>query len=301
MKKNILVVVVAMLFSGLVQAQNLAEKEKSLTALAASIQLDSLEKGRVAAVVAFIPELVEALKVKDSYSYPFDSLRGYISILNAPDNSFRIFTWQLYRDNGSYRYYGAIQKNNLEKLELFPLFDFTDSLLAKENTKLTELKLNNNEWIGALYYNIVEKKVKKQTYYFLFGYDGNDLWSNKKLIEVLSFEKGKPVFGAPLLQVPNKDEYLHRFVMQYRKDAVVSLNYNEEEKMIIIDHLIAPEERLSDLQFTFLPDGSYSGYKWKKGKWQYVPKIKTTSLGDGNAPTPKPVNFKKEQQQPGKK
>ncbi len=296
MKKAGIIVAIALLVTQLTQAQSFSEKEKTLTALASDIQLDTIEKNRVAAVVAFIPELVDALKLKGSYNYPFDSLRGYISIINAPDNSFRIFTWQLSRDNGSYRYYGAIQKNNPEKLELFPLLDYTDSLLVKENTKLTDLVLNNNEWIGALYYNIVEKKVKKQTYYFLFGFDGNDLWSNKKLIEVLWFEKGKPMFGAPLIQAPGKDGYLHRFVMQFRKDATVSLNYNEEEKMIIIDHLIAPEERLADLQFTFLPDGSYSGYKWKKGKWQYVAKIKTASLGDGNAPTPKPVNFKKEQQ-----
>jgi hypothetical protein len=296
MKKTGIIVVIALLVAQLTQAQSFSEKEKSLTALASSIQLDTVEKNRVAAVVAFIPELVEALKLKGSYNYPFDSLRSYISIINAPNNSFRIFTWQLSRDNGSYRYYGAIQKNNLEKLELFPLLDYTDSLLAKENVKLTDLTLNNNEWIGALYYNIVEKKIKKQTYYFLFGFDGNDAWSNKKLVEVLWFDNSKPMFGAPLIQVPSKDEYLHRFVMQFRKDASVSLNYNEEEKMIIIDHLIAPEERLADLQFTFLPDGSYSGYKWKKGKWQYVAKIKTTELGDGNAPNPKPVNFKKEQQ-----
>jgi hypothetical protein len=281
----------------IINAQSLIEKEKTLIPLAAAIQQDTSEKGRVNAVVKFIPALVEALKTKDSYTYPFDSLRNYLSILNAPDNTFRIFTWQLVRQNGSYRYYGAIQRNNTEKLELFPLLDYTDSLLAKENIKLTDLELKNNEWIGALYYNIIQQKVKGKTYYFLFGYDGNDLWSNKKLMETLWFDNGKPVFGAPIIQSPKKDKYINRFVLQYRKDASVSLNYNKELKMVIIDHLIAPDDKLADLQFTFLPDGSYSGYKWKKGKWQYVEKIKTTALGDGNAPTPKKVEFKKEQMQ----
>ncbi len=288
--KNILFASFLLLATCLLNAQTLSDKEKQLVPLAHDILNDTTEKGRVAAVVKFIPALVEALKIPDSYNYSFNELRNYISILNAPYNAFRIFTWQLTRDNGSYRYYGAIQKNNSEKLELFPLLDFSDSLENKEGVVITDLKLNNNEWYGALYYNIVQKTVKKQQYYFLFGYDGTDLWSNKKVMEVLWFENGKPVFGAPLIQVADKSKLLKRFIIQYRKDAAVTFNYNELEKMILLDHLIAPEERLSDLQFSFIPDGSYSGFRWKKSKWQYVEKIKTQTRGDGNAPMAKPSN-----------
>lgn len=274
------------------------QKENDLLPLAKAIQQDTIEKNRANAVVKFIPALVEILKNSGSYNYPFDSLKKYVSIINAPDNAFRIFTWQLLRDKGSYRYYGAIQKNNLEKLELFPLLDFSDSLLAKENFRLDTAVLTSKTWLGALYYNILHKKVKGNNYYFLFGFDGNDLWSNKKVMEVLWFKNNEPKFGAPFIQSPKKDKYLNRFIIQYRKDAAVSLNYNAAEKMIIADHLIAPEQRLEDLQFTFMPDGSYSGYKWKKGKWQYVEKIKVDVIGEfDKPPLPKPVNFDKEKKQ----
>jgi hypothetical protein len=275
----------------------LQEKEKMLKSLAYRIVNDTTEKGRVDAVVRFIPALVEALKIPESFVFPFDSLIQFISIQQSPDKSFRIFSWQLNRDNGAYRYYGAIQKNNPAQLELFPLFDYSDSLLANESVDLKNAVLDNKHWKGAVYYNIIERKVKNQTYYFLFGWDGNDLWSNRKIIEALYFKNGNPVFGAPLFVM--QDESLqHRFLLEYRDEATVSMNYVDEEKIIVFDHLVAPEQRMADLKFTFMPDGSYSGFKWKKGKWNYVDKLKVKTIGEfDKPPVPKPVNFEKEKKQ----
>ena len=45
----------------------------------------------------FIRGLVRALKTSNSFYYPFDSLRT-ISHLYSPDSTFRIFTWQLKKD-----------------------------------------------------------------------------------------------------------------------------------------------------------------------------------------------------------
>lgn len=266
--------------------------------LAYRIVNDTTESGRIDAVMRFIPTLVEALKVRGSFDYPFDSLKSHISILTPPDKSFRIFTWQLHFDNGSYRYFGAIQKNHPEKLELYPLFDFTDSLLANETIDLKNVMLDNKHWKGAVYYNIIPKKVKKKTYYFLIGWDGHDLWSNKKLIDPLHFDHdGTPLFGAALFEMPDKT-LSHRFILEYRDDAYVTLNYSPVEKMIVFDHLTAPENRLSDLQFTFIPDGSYCGLKWKKNKWKYVDQLKVKSIRKPNSPpTPKPIDFKKEKEQ----
>jgi hypothetical protein len=155
--------------------------------------------------------------------------------------------------------------------------------------------LENKSWFGAVYYNIIQKELKGTTYYFLFGWDGNDLWSKKKLIEVMYFNnEGKPVFGAPLFELED-DKTVNRFIMEFRGDATVTLNYSSEEKMIVFDHLIAPEDRLNDLQFTFIPDGSYSGFKWKKGKWRFVEKLKVNAIGEfDKPPVPKPVNFENE-------
>jgi hypothetical protein len=280
----------------------LQQKESEMTRLAYRIINDTTEFGRTDAVIRFIPALVEALKIRGSFDYPFDSIKPYISILTPADKTFRIFTWQLSRDNGTHRYYGAIQKNNPDRLELYPLFDYTDSLLASESVDLNNVVLDNKHWKGAVYYNIIEKKVKKNTIYFLFGWDGHDLWSNKKIIDPLYFdEQGYPLFGVPLFEL-SEDRIQHRFILEYREEASVSLNYVPEEKMIIFDYLIAPEQRLSDLQFTFIPDGTYSGFKWKKNKWKLIEKLKVKSIGDfDNPPVPKPVDFEKEKKQMLKK
>ncbi len=258
--------------------------EQELAELSFSIITDSAQEDRAQACFKFIPKLVEALKVKGSFSYPFDSLKT-ISIQTSPDRLFRVFSWQLRWGDGLFRHFGAVQMN-ADSLVLYPLFDMSDSL----QTDINAIG-GADAWYGALYYNIYQFKHKKKIYYTLFGFDQNDLWSNKKLLEVLTFENGKPVFGAPVFQFEDstrKKTVLNRFIMEYRKDATVSLNYSVDEKMIIFDHLVAPEERLVDLTFTYLPDGTYEGFKLKGGKWQHVEKIKTINIDKPDSP-PVPV------------
>lgn len=278
------------------QAQTLQSLEKNLIPLAHQMLNDSIEKNRFHAVTLFIPKLVEALKIDNSFQYPFDSLKNYISIIHAPDQFFRIFTWQLILNNGAYRYYGAIQMNSTQKLVLFPLLDNSDSLLAQENLNLNYEVLEANNWMGALYYNVVKKRSKKKDYYFLFGFDGNDLWSNKKIMEILWFDHGKPLFGAPMIQSKkDKKDFTYRHVITYKKDAAVSFNYNPKYKAILLDNLVAPDEKYFDLQFTFIPDGSNIAYVWKNGKWKFKEKIKlhNAKLKEGQAPQPKPLDLKK--------
>ncbi|MDZ4844363.1 MAG: hypothetical protein SH857_02315 [Chitinophagales bacterium] len=266
--------------------EQLRKYEQVLITLSYRIVNDTSQNERADACFKFIPTLVEALKVKGSFEYPFDSLN--ISILKPADNTFRIFTWQLRWGNGLFRQYGAIQMNFPDQLKLYPLFDNSDSLAAPETPVL-----GSETWYGAIYYNIYPFKLKGKSYYLLFGFDQNDLWSSKKLIDVLHFEKDKPVFGAPVFQFEDtlgNTTVKNRIILEYKKDAGVSLNYSEVEKMIIYDHLVAPEERLTDLKFTFIPDGTYEGFKLKKGKWLHIEKIKTININKNDSPPmPEPL------------
>lgn len=285
----ILFIFIAAHSSAQIAPQDLAQlqkHERDLAAISFRIVNDSAQEKRAEACFQFIPKLVEALKVKGSFDYPFDSLEA-ISIVKPPDNSFRIFTWQLRWGNGLFRHYGAIQMNSTDKLLLFPLFDYSDSL---EN--VTSLTLEKDKWYGALYYNIYEFKAKGKKYYILFGFDQNDLWSSKKLLDVLHFENGKPLFGAPVFEFEDstgKKTLLSRYILEFKKDAITTLNYSVDDKMIVYDHLVAPEQRLADLKFTFIPDGTYEGFKLKKGKWVHVEKIKTININQfDNPPVPVP-------------
>ena len=113
--------------------------------------------------------------------------------LYAPDSSFRIFTWQLQRDESYYRQEGAIQMKTKDgSLKLFPLFDVSDYTSIPTDSVRT-----GKNWIGAIYYKIVLKEFKGKKYYTLFGYDDNDFSSTRKWLEVLTFDAtGEPVFGG---------------------------------------------------------------------------------------------------------
>lgn len=264
--------------------KELQQREDSLKLLAYTLVNGRDELIRRQANDAFIPHLVNALKIRGSFYYPFDSLRQ-ISILYAPDSSFRIFSWQFPRSFGSYRYYGAIQMNTRDgQLKLFPLFDNSEFTYHLEDTIS-----GPRGWIGCIYYRLIETRFKNQKYYTLFGFNGNSLLSNKKILEPLTFPHGEPVFGAPIFSfaedsIPGADR--NRFVLEYKKDGDAGMNYDDELKMIVYDELV-PLHHEPEKKYTYVPDGNYEGFKWKNGKWVHVSKV----FPDNPTPTPIPLPF----------
>ncbi len=239
----------------------------------------------------FIKTLVRALKVDHSFYYPFDSLTSRISILQPTDNSFRIFTWALRFDDSTFRYYGTIQMNDPKGLKLYPLFDNSPFMQNPEDSAVS-----NEKWFGALYYRMIEEKNSQgKPYYFLLGWDGNDQRSTKKLIEVLSFNsKKQPVFGASMFDFGQYDpgNKFKRFIVEFKEDARVSLNYDEELQMIVTDHLQPESSSTKDNHATYVPDGTYEGFKWENGKWHYIENVFTST--QQQPPFPDPVDFDKE-------
>lgn len=237
----------------------------------------------------FIPQLVGALKAKYSYYYPFDSVLTMAKVY-PKDSTFRIFTWPLENDNGTFRHFGVIQMNTKDgSLKLFPLFDNSDF------TKNLDTITNAKGWYGCLYYAMTQQHYFNAEYYTLFGWDANSVTSQKKIAEILSFKNGEPVFGAPMFSfaedtVPTPVR--NRFIIEYKRDAVAGLNYNPEMDMIVFDHLIS-ETGEDGKKYTYIPDLDYEGFKWKAGKWMHVEKIFHDALQLGKFPVPEPIDKKK--------
>lgn len=209
----------------------------------------------------FIKTLVKALKINNSFIYPFDSLKT-ISILTSPDKRFRIFSWHVKNNDGSYRFYGTIQMNTGGPLVMHPLEDYSP-LLKNSEDSVTD----NHKWLGALYYKIIPVQAAAP-YYILLGWKGNTIESTKKVIEVLSFKNNKPVFGAPVFAGDGKNR--KRVVFQYTRQASMMLRYIPDENLIVFDHLVPPDKKMAGNFDTYGPDLSYDGYKLKNGKWQFV-------------------------------
>lgn len=251
--------------------------EDSLGVLAYMIVNDSIDVNRFMAVKAFIPQFVRALKHKHSFDYPFKNLQSYISILYPPDSTFRIITWQV-NGGADFRNYGAIQMNS-EDLDLIPLIDRSETYPNVEDVELTP-----NEWFGAIYYRLMPIKTRRETKYLLFGFDNFDNQIRRKVLDVLSFKKGKPVFGAPIITFPEKGITKKRLVLQYYSGATTTLNYDESRKLIIYDHLIRNKNRSGD--FLQVSDGSYEGFKIKKGKLIHIDKVFHLKMDEPLRPNP---------------
>jgi hypothetical protein len=109
-------------------------------------------------------------------------------------------------------------------LQLIPLRDYSEFT----NKAVDSVRTKNN-WIGAVYYNIIKTEHKGKPYYTLFGFDDYSVRSNKKWIEVLHFdEKRQPVFGADFSFAADsvKRPVQKRFYIEYKKEASTFVNWD---------------------------------------------------------------------------
>ena len=249
--------------------EQLRQVEDTLGILAYAVVNDSVETERFAACRALIPALIRALKVENSFNYPFSRLKS-LSILAPPDSSFRIITWQLFVNDSTYRYYGAIQRNS-RALQLFALRD--------KHAELDDLpvydQLSPENWYGALYYNLRQFDTREGHKYLLFGFDAFSFFEKRKVIDVLSFDKtGNPVFGAPVFERKDAESGSpeQRLIFEYSAETSVRVNWDEEYKMVLFDHLIAMPSPFGR-GMTHVIDGSYDGLKLEKDRWKYIEQV----------------------------
>lgn len=268
------------------ERNTLHKKEDSLKTFSLQIIRGRTASDRFTADSQFTKMFVRALKIKNSFYYPFDSLLT-ISKLVPEDSSFKIFTWQMVVNDYVTRQHGAIQMRTADgSLKLFPLIDKSD---VTEN--IEDTVGNNFGWIGAVYYKLIEKHAFGKNFYTLLGYDENNINSNKKIIEVLTFKDGQPIFGGPYFSFQNNSVFKKsraRYIMEYKKNASPRLNYDPDRDMIIYEHLIS-ESGEPQKKYTYIPDGDYEGLKWENGKWIHIQKVFTQKTPEGQEPLPQPV------------
>ncbi|MFA6083205.1 hypothetical protein [Mucilaginibacter sp.] len=251
----------------------------SLVSLGKKFINDTIDLERKNANYNFIKTLVGALKTPHSFNYSFDSVKS-ISVLNAPDNRFRIFSWHVMNEDGSYRFYGTIQMNTGDRLLMYPLEDYSPMLKNPEDSVT-----DNHKWYGAQYYKIIRATNADKAYYVLLGWKGNTIKSTKKVIEVLSFNReNKPVLGMPVFEGNGKNR--KRVVFEYTRQASMLLRYVPGQNLIVFDHLSPPDKKMKDMPQTFGPDLSYDGYQLKNGKWAFV-----DNLDMRNIPEERDANY----------
>jgi hypothetical protein len=259
--------------------------EDSLVYLADSMYESATPLARENANYQFIRTLKNTVKLNGAANYNFSALSKKINILSSADNSFKIYNWEIIRNNNEHRYYGVIVKQDGS---LIPLIDISGKLIAGEEDSV----FTNSRWYGGSYYKMIEQKVGGKPAYFLLGFNGNNPNYNIKFMDVLQFnDKKEAAFGGPYCMNPNKkgNPICNRYILYYQKDTRVSFNMDTELNMIIHDHL---ESSTGDpaKRTTLVPDGTYDGLSWKGKGWVLVPNaVKIEILKDGQAPNEVPA------------
>ncbi|MBS1629931.1 MAG: hypothetical protein JST27_07710 [Bacteroidetes bacterium] len=265
----------------------LQQLEDSMSLEADSMYSAFLFDTRIVYSERFARQLVRALKIPNSWSYPFPRVSQKIEILNSPDGAFRIFNWDVIPGVKQRRYYGAIQLAS-EKLKLFGLVDYSSEL----GKGLEDTILTGGKWFGCLYYRIIpETRSDGQKIYTLFGLNTNAFLSNRKVLEPLQLTEQGPVFGAPIFNVRSEarpSERVNRFILEYKKQVQVGMNWDADNERIYFDQLVS---QVNDphRKYTYVPSGEMDGFKWNGDSWSYLQDIvKIVPRKDGEAPINEP-------------
>jgi hypothetical protein len=259
--------------------------DDSLQDFGAKMLDELMPTDRLRADSMFTRLLVRAMRVPYSFYYHFDSM-DVAPVLYPDDSSFRIITWHLPMNEDNFRQKGVIQMNTADgSIRIFPLFDASD---YSEET-LRDSVRTPQTWIGAVYYKVIQQTVAQQKVYTLLGYDENGGMTTRKWIETLTFnEQQEPRFGGDYFAVNNDSIFpagSKRYLIEYKKEGRARLNYDEQDSLIVMDHLVS-ETNEPDKKYTLIPGGDYEAFKWNKGRWQFIDKLYMEQRGDGNEPTP---------------
>lgn len=230
------------------------------------------EAERIEKNFSFVKTLVSALKERHSFLYKFRKL-NMISLIESPDQQFRIFSWNIPLNDGSFLYYGAIQtKTKSGELQLVPLLDKTFEIKKPESMVLLP-----NNWYGAQYYDIVSLGDS----YALLGWKGHNPLFSQKVIEILQYKEGQYHMGKAVFA---DDPQLVRKIFNFTREATMYLRYEAENSRIVFDHIVPADSSLIGKYQYYGPDLSHDAYSINAGILTLERNVLFKNIGRGDEP-----------------
>ncbi len=263
--------------------------EQRLTQLFERVASAPTDNERYLSSEEAVDALRDALDERGSERWRWTLPRS-VSVLTSPDGRLRVFSWAVVRDNGEFECFGAVQFYN-ERTESYQhavLHDRSEDIMNRE-----ESLLSADNWLGAIYQDLIQTTAGDRTYYTLLGWNGVDNLTDRRIIEPVLMRGGVPQFGAPVFR---RERNLRRVVLEYRGDAAVQMAFEEQtvqtvtrervkvkgsnryrteerseehrEKMIIFDEVAPQIEGMEGLFQYYVPSGLELAYAWVDGKWE---------------------------------
>ncbi len=287
-----LTIVAVLLLCCSVQAQDKAvmgRHQQQLASLLNRVASAPTDNERYLASEQAVQALAQALGEDESEKWKWN-LPTVASVLTSPDGLLRIFSWAVVRDDGEFECFGAVQYYNdkEEEYQFSLLHDKSEEIMNREESTLTP-----DQWLGAVYQELIQTSASGKTVYTLLGWNGVDNLTERKIIEPVIFRGGVPQFGAPVFR---RERNQRRIVLEYTDKAMVNLSYEEQfveevehnrvkvkgtnryrteeksklhkEKMILFDEVEPQVPGMEGLFQYYVPSGVEMAYAFIDGKWE---------------------------------
>ncbi len=245
--------------------------EDSLVTLANRIPAPPADETRMEYHSMFSDYLEEVLMHDHAFEYPFDSLQT-VSLLYAPDSTFRMITWYVPLSGRRFHYAGFVQLPG-QGASTPELIQLQDATAAIDNRETAELTAGN--WYGAFYYEIIRQPG--MDHHILLGWKGHNPQTRKRVIEPFSIVDGNPVFGQQVFGEPFEDA--RRVVFEYSSRVSMSLMYETNEvsletgahPMIVFDRLEPTHHSLQGHYQFYKPEVNiFDGFYFDGNKWKFA-------------------------------
>lgn len=186
-----------------------------------------------------------------------------ISVLLSPDKVLKMVTWNVGFEDGTNTFFGGMAINRDNAIKVHRLSDRYRSIKTPQ-----VMSLNASRWYGAVYYEILVNRHKKETYYTLLGYNPNDYFSKIRVVEILTLgTNGSPRFGEPIIEVEGK--MLKRLIFEYSANVSMMLRYDANTGMIVMDNLAPVSPMFAGDPRQYGPDFTHNALRFEKGKWVF--------------------------------
>ena len=205
--------------------------------------------------------LEQALKEKEAFEYKFEDLKN-VSVLFSPDNKIKVMTFGIAMISGGFKYYGFVMYYRGKTVTVTRL---SEGNKDRKNIEKADMQADN--WYGAVYYDICQFGDAKHTVYALCGWDGADIFINRKVLEQVEIGVyGELRFGGKFKTETSQDD--SRVIFSYTEKAAMSLKFDKKLGIIIADHLNALPQYRGNPRF-YGPDMTFDGYYYSDGVWHY--------------------------------
>ncbi len=256
-----------------INAQSASEKlEDEIAVLFDSLRSSSSDSMSHAIGKEISKKMGTLLETSDSSFYaPLNKLK-FMGKCYSDNGDIRVYTWNYPLSDKTYGYGGYVQfkptkKRIKQQVKPIALNTYGNAYLPKAGPRVS-----SNNWYGALYYSIISTKKDGDNYYIFLGWGGNDALSDFKVAETVKISNNdkKITFGG-VSAFNSNGKSTNRLVLQFSNDARVSLDYDNANKRIIMDHLSPSDPFYNGIYSYYGPDFTYDAYlfdKKSKGVWR---------------------------------